>query len=251
MPANFTVMTYNVHSSIGMDRKISPRRIARIISRFRPDVVALQELDMGLRRTKMIDQAHFIAERLCMEYHFQSCMQVEDGGYGNAILSSLPMRLVKGGALPLHPHYNNKEPRGAVWVEVQAGGEPVQVVATHFGLNWQERIFQAETILGPEWLGHSECRTPVVLCGDLNAMPRSAAYRRLARSLHDVQRVVKGKRPQPTWPVLFPFLRIDHMFVSSDLAVEDVLVPRTPLTTVASDHLPMIVTISLRQQVTE
>src|SRR5690606_25634562 len=41
------VMTYNVHSCIGMDGKLDPERIARVIARARPDVVALQELDVG------------------------------------------------------------------------------------------------------------------------------------------------------------------------------------------------------------
>ena len=241
----FSIMTYNIHSSIGMDHRVSPRRIARVISRFKPDIVALQELDTGLRRSGMIDQAHFIAGRLEMEYHFHSSIQVEEGEYGNALLSRLPMRLIKGGRLPLHPHYNNLEPRGAVWVEVQVEGRPVQVISTHFGLNWQERLFQAETILGPEWLEHGECRCPLVLCGDFNMLPASAAYRRIARCLQDAQRKLKGRRPQPSWPVVFPFMRIDHIFISPDLAVMDIVVPRTPLTRAASDHLPLIASLEL------
>jgi len=58
MPKTFSVMTYNVHSCIGMDGQISPLRIAEVIGRYRPDVVALQELDAGLTRTDRIDQAY-------------------------------------------------------------------------------------------------------------------------------------------------------------------------------------------------
>ena len=245
MPASFTVMTYNVHSCIGMDRRLSPRRIARVIDRYQPDVVALQELDAGLLRTKKVDQAHFIAERLAMEYHFHSSIQVEEGGYGNGILSRFPMRLVKGGGLPLHPSYNNLEPRGAVWVEIHVAGRTVQVISTHFGLNWQERIFQAEVIRGPEWFGHPDCRHPVVLCGDFNMLPGSAAYRRITRRLRDAQRMLAGRRPQATWPVIFPFMRIDHLFVTTNLTVTGIAVPRTPLTLAASDHLPLIATLEL------
>ncbi|MEA3428697.1 MAG: hypothetical protein U9Q84_05690 [Thermodesulfobacteriota bacterium] len=32
------VMTYNIHSCIGVDRKISPERIAKIIARYEPDI---------------------------------------------------------------------------------------------------------------------------------------------------------------------------------------------------------------------
>src|SRR5690606_32470965 len=38
-----TVMTYNVHRCIGVDGKLSPERIARVIARHSPDIVVLQE----------------------------------------------------------------------------------------------------------------------------------------------------------------------------------------------------------------
>ena len=41
------VMTYNVHSCVGIDGRLSPRRVARVIARYQPDVVALQEVDVG------------------------------------------------------------------------------------------------------------------------------------------------------------------------------------------------------------
>ncbi len=64
------VMTYNVHSCVGMDGRLSTSRIARIIAQCRPDIVALQELDVGRGRTGGIDQAHAIAQELEMEFHF-------------------------------------------------------------------------------------------------------------------------------------------------------------------------------------
>jgi len=236
-------MTYNVHSSIGMDGKISPLRIARVIERCQPDVVALQELDSGLARTALVDQAHVIAHQLEMAYHFHPSFHVEEGGYGNAVLSRLPLRLVKAGPLPGHPT-RNFERRGAVWVEVEKGRHRLQIIATHFGLDRRERICQAQALTGPEWLGHPECDDPVVLCGDFNALPRSAAYRCLTRTLKDAQHGTKG-RPRGTFPVRLPLMRIDHLFLSPDLRVTQVQVPRTSLTRLASDHLPLIVTVEL------
>lgn len=245
MSKTISVMTYNVHSSIGMDGKISPLRIAEVIDQCNPDVVALQELDAGLVRTSLIDQAHLIALTLEMSYHFHACLQLEEGGYGNAVLSRFPLCLVKSGALPTEPVNSFFERRGVLWVEIEVAGRPIQILATHFGLNRKERISQAETITGPEWLGHPDCRAPVVLCGDFNSLPRSSAYRRVTRHLHDCQVGLKGTRPKGTWPVQLPLMRIDHLFVSSDLKVKSVTVPRTPLTRIASDHLPLIVVLEL------
>jgi len=244
MPKTISIMTYNVHSSIGMDGKVSPLRIARVIERCNPDVVTLQELDAGLERTSLVDQAHVIAHQLEMFYHFHASIQVEEGGYGNAILSRFPLHLVKAGPLPSHPE-RSFEGRGAVWVEIEHAGSKIQIITTHFGLDRRERLCQAETLAGPDWLGHPDCDAPVVVCGDFNALPRSAAYRRLTRDLKDAQRELKGSRPKGTFPVRLPLMRIDHLFLSPDLQVRKVTIPKTALTRIASDHLPLVVVLEL------
>lgn len=242
MSRTFSVMTYNVHSCIGTDGKISPLRIADVIDCLNPDIVALQELDAGLERTERTDQAHLIAQTLEMSFHFHSSIQVQEGGYGNAVLSRTPVRLVKAGPVPAEPVHPAYERRGAVWAEVELHGAKVQVLATHFGLNRRERVLQALAMTGPEWMGHSECRAPAVLCGDFNALAGSSVYRLLTRDLADVQRL-KGRVPRGTWPVQLPFMRIDHLFVTPNLKVRSVTVPRTALTRVASDHLPLMATL--------
>ena len=63
------------------------------------------------------------------------------------------------------------EPRGAICVEIELGGRCFQVINTHLSLSPRERRIQAEALLGPEWLGHPDCRAPRVLCGDFNAAP--------------------------------------------------------------------------------
>ncbi|UFS69185.1 endonuclease/exonuclease/phosphatase family protein [Geomonas sp. RF6] len=247
MPKTLTIMTYNVHSSIGMDGKASPLRIAEVIDVLNPDVVAMQELDARLVRTDMIDQAHLIARTLQMYYHFHPSLQVEEGEgeYGNAILSRFPVRLVKAGPLPEEPVHASFERRGALWTEIEVEGSPLQIVTTHFGLNRRERLLQAQAITGEEWIGSTGCTPPLVLCGDFNAVPGSGAYRRLTKGLRDAQRELQWQMPFGTWPVRFPMLRIDHLFISEGLAVRAVKVPRTPLTRVASDHLPLLVTVEL------
>ncbi|HJV35048.1 endonuclease/exonuclease/phosphatase family protein [Geomonas sp.] len=245
MSKTFSIMTYNVHSCIGTDGQLSPLRIAEVIDHYNPDVVALQELDAGLERTQRIDQAHLIAQTLEMSFHFHSSIQVQEGGYGNAILSRSPVRLIKAGAVPAEPVHPNYERRGAIWAEVELAGSRIQIIATHFGLNKRERVCQAQALTGPEWLTHSECRPPAILCGDFNALPVSFAYRVLAGSIDDVQRRLKGRRPKGTFPVQFPFMRIDHLFVTPDIKVKSISVPKTALTRLASDHLPLVATLEL------
>jgi endonuclease/exonuclease/phosphatase family metal-dependent hydrolase len=226
-----------VRRCLGTDGLLSPRRIAEVIAAFEPDVVALQELDVGRVRTGAVDQAHEVAHQLGMSFHFNPSLRVMEELYGDAILTPRPCTLVKAGRLP---GIGAREPRGALWAAVDAGGVTLQVINTHLGLTVRERLAQIETLLGPEWLGHPACQDPMILIGDFNTLPRSRAYRRLTRHLVDAQRAQPRPRPRPTFPSRMPILRIDHAFVGRGVEVVGSAVPRTPLTRVASDHLPLV-----------
>jgi endonuclease/exonuclease/phosphatase family metal-dependent hydrolase len=240
------IMTYNVHSCIGMDGKFSPGRIARVIALYEPDIVALQELDVGRLRTGEIDQAHVIAHELEMDYHFHPAFRLEEEKYGDAVLTHHSMRLVQAQGLPSLPNRPDLEPRGALWVAVIVNGCEIQLINTHLGLSYRERLLHADTLLGPEWLGHPECRAPAILCGDFNAMPGSTVYRRISGPLHDAQMLLDSHQPQRTWFGRYPVSRIDHVFVSDKITVLGVKVPRTELTCMASDHLPLIVDVAIQ-----
>ncbi|MDP2112374.1 MAG: endonuclease/exonuclease/phosphatase family protein [Thiobacillus sp.] len=239
------VMTYNVHSCVGMDGKLDVERIARVIARARPDVVALQELDVGRERSLGMDQAQLIARYLEMEFHFHPAMHLEEERYGDAILTHLPQRLVKAGSLPGLAGKPHLEPRGALWVAVDLHGREVQIINTHMGLYPRERIAQVEALLGRDWLAHEQCREPVILCGDFNALPSSPVCRRLGGPLRDAQAEVKHCRPQATFSSRLPQMRIDHIFISHGLEVSGIEVPHSELARVASDHLPLIAEIRL------
>lgn len=242
------IMTYNVHSCIGMDGKLSPERIARTIAMHAPDIVALQELDAGKTRTDGVDQAHRIAECLEMNFHFHPAIHVEEERYGDAVLTALPMRTVKAGSLPTLPAKRWREPRGALWVAIEAFGAEIQLINTHLGLSPGERRMQADALLGPDWLAHPDCREPVILCGDFNALPSAGICRRIRKRLNDAQRVADGHRPKNTFFGRLPAARIDYVFVDPMLRVEQVQVPKTQFARVASDHLPVIVDVSLRTE---
>lgn len=235
------ILTYNVRRCLGTDGRLSPGRIADVIATYEPDVVALQELDVGRARTGGIDQAHAIAQALGMQMHFHASLRVLEEEYGNAILTHRPSRLIKAGPLPGGTGRFAPEPRGALWAAVNLGGTEVQIMTTHLGLRRQERLAQVDHLLGPQWLGHSACREPVILLGDFNASPRSRAYQRLTSRLRDAQTEVPHQRAKLTFPSRLPILRIDHAFVSRSIQVMRVESVRSPIARVASDHLPLMV----------
>ena len=238
------IMTYNVHRCVGMDGKLDVARTAKVIAQHRPDIVALQELDVGRMRTGLVDQAHAIAELVGMRFHFHPAFQVEEESYGDAILSAAPMRLVKAGPLPGSRAVRGLEPRGALWVKIELDGAELDVVNTHLGLVPHEQRAQADALISAQWLAHADFADPAILLGDFNATQHHGAYRRLVARLRDAQFAVRRRR-LPTFPSRFPMLRIDHVFISRSIAVTGVHAPRGGLTRIASDHLPLVVDFRL------
>lgn len=239
------IVTYNVHSCIGLDGRLSPQRIARVLADLSPDVVALQELDVGRSRTGGADQAAAIAQALCMEMHFAPCMEVTGELYGNAVLSRLPMKLMKAERFPTLAATH--EPRGALWVKVQQGTHTIDVITTHLGLTRSERLSQTERLLGPDWVRNPHCGPYVVLCGDLNAGPASPEYGRMASTLQDSQVAGGLQKPRRTWFSPFPLARLDHVFVSSSIDVQGTDLIATATARVASDHLPLVADLRLSE----
>ena len=239
------IVTYNVHRCVGNDRRLDVGRVAAVLAQLNPDIVALQELDVGRARTGHVDQAHEIARRLEMSHHFHAALQVEEERYGDAILTCYPERLVKSAPLPGHPRMRALEPRGALWVEVDVDGRPLQVINTHLGLVPREQQIQASALAGPGWLEQPDCGWPAILLGDFNATASSVVYRTLTSRLQPARRLARRKEPSSTFPSPLPVLRIDHLFVSPGIEVQTVFAPFDPLTRVASDHLPLVMDFEL------
>lgn len=207
--------------------------------------MALQEVDVGRPQSEGLDQAHMIAHKLEMDYYFHAAWQVEEEKYGNAVLSRFPMELVDVAQLPQSGD-RMSEPRGVMRVELTVHGQLIRLVNTHLGLSSRERSLQVDELLGGAWFADANEDKPLLLCGDLNMLPRSAAYRQIAGHLRDAQVAMDGHRPAATWSSAYPLGRVDHVFVSDHFDVVNVEIRRSQLARTASDHLPALVELSLR-----
>src|SRR4051794_27446661 len=77
------VVTYNVHKCRGMDGRTNIHRIAEVLRDVNADVVALQEA--------VDPQAETIAAELGLSYCTGENRKHHGYGYGNAVLSRLPV----------------------------------------------------------------------------------------------------------------------------------------------------------------
>lgn len=246
------VMTYNIHGGVGSDGRCEPGRVAEVIRRFGPDVVALQEVDVGQCRSGHLDQAGHIAELTNLSAHFTSARDTDGGRYGNAILTHHPYELRAEGILPVR----RGEVRAAQWLRLSLPEGYLDVVNTHLSLHFFERLEQARALFSDDPALPEVGREPapfaalrgtldrLILCGDFNAGALSPIYFWLRHRLCDAQRA-GGRSARATWPARCPLLRLDHVWLGRDLRVDRVEVPRDHVIERASDHLPIVVDLTI------
>src|SRR5688572_23492710 len=123
-----TVLTYNIHHGEGSDGKIDLERIARIITAKKADLVALQEVDKGTKRSGGVDQAKELGRLTGMNYVFGRAIDHQGGEYGQAILSRWP---IKEHAVHALPQREGRERRIAVVAKIDAPITNLVFASTH------------------------------------------------------------------------------------------------------------------------
>ena len=221
-----------------MDRQRSEARIAEVIAESSVDIVGLQELDLGRRRSAGVDQTRIIAEQLGWYSHFHPAMRRSDEHYGNAILSRYQLSLRRAVELPGRPPFFCRESRAAIKVNVETNLGNVHIINTHLGLGWRERVSQAQLFTSAEWRAAIASDIPLILLGDFNSLRGSGPYRTLTRCLRDVRELVEATGPIRTFPTRFPLLAVDHIFVNEAVQPLSITVHCSSLARIASDHFP-------------
>lgn len=229
-------MTFNIESGVrGLDG------VAEVIRGARPDIVALQEVDLGSSRAGGLDQTAVLAERTGLPYHAHfRTTDLFGGAYGIALLSRFPLEAMEQYPLPVPP---GAEPRTVVHALMQVAGREVSVYLTHLirrPFNGEARVRQSALIAA---LLAKDPR-PKLLMGDLNDDPDSQPVRLLRREITDVA-AASGQGLDGTFPLPLPFapaLRIDYVFACDEF----VPVRSAVLHVGASDHYPVIADLRLK-----
>ena len=247
--AQLRVMSYNVYGCVDTQRQVNVAKVARIVGDSGADIVALQEVDTEGPADANRSQAQRIAETLGMGYRYLPIEKAGRHTYGLAVLSRYPITRSEVTLLPnLHAKLSLRK-RGAMRVEVTTPHGCLDLINTHWSVFKLERYFQLKALLGWSGLARRPALAPLVFCGDLNARPASMVIRTLSRYMTDVQSALASRQPQATFPSTVPVFRIDHIFVSHHCEVVQTEVIRNGETLSASDHLPLIAHLKLRQQV--
>jgi endonuclease/exonuclease/phosphatase family metal-dependent hydrolase len=228
----FSVVSYNIHECVGNDGRRDASRIARIIKESRADVIGLQEVhsDLSGGDDEELHQMDYLAKATGLQAVAGTAFQRRNGDFGNILLTNRPILNVQ----KLDLSIPGREPRGALDVDLEIGGETVRVIVTHLGLRPGERRFQVKRLL----LALSDARTRiVVILSDINEwLPNSRSLRWLQEHFGQTPRL-------RTFPSRFPVFPLDRIWVSPPSALVHLAIFNTPLTRIASDHLPLKATI--------
>ena len=227
-----TILTYNIHKAIGTDRKFDPERIAQVCEAEQADIVALQEVDNGVPRSRHLDLAAVLGERLGFHHRVGTNVKLKVGTYGNATLSRWPFSIGKNIDLT----WTIKKKRGCLSDIVHTPEGDLLVMNFHLGLSRIERHFQWKKLLASDFL-QKHRDMPAVLLGDSNERTRYLDTFLPTTGFFNAAGETRSNTK--TWPSFAPIWNLDKVFLNEPCGVVHYEVVRNKLTRVASDHLPV------------
>ncbi len=238
-------MTWNIAAGSG-----GLPALAEVIRDARPDVVALQEVDVHWStRSAFADQAAELGDALDMQVRFGAIYQLPGAAtaplreFGLAILSRHPIVEFRNHVIPrLSTQSTATEPEllpGFLEATVQMDGARMRVFNTHLDYRADSRVRVRQVAAMLQLL--NQAAGPVVLMGDLNAPPTAAELQPLFSRLRDVWREPGGVGAGLTYPAANPVRRIDYILTSPYLRALEVRV----LPVQVSDHRPVVASVEM------
>jgi len=230
------IVTYNIHRSRGMDRRVQPERIAEVLAAVDADIIALQEV-IGPGPSGS-GHAESIGAALGMGWVMAPARELRRHQFGNVVLSRFPIRDHAQHDLS----WEHSEPRNSQRAAIDVGPGRVQIYNVHFGTALRERRYQAGRLA--TWVHDRRVAGPKIVLGDFNEWARGLAADILGERLRSVDLFPHVKRRR-TYPGFFPLLHLDHIYYLGNVEIRHISLPRTRLAKMASDHLPLVAEIRL------
>jgi len=236
----FRIATYNIHKCRGLDGRVHPERVARVLEEVNADIVSLQEVVSHEGAAVADHQADFLAGRLGLFGAMGETRKHLGGAYGNVTLSRWDFKLVR----PIDITIGRREQRVALRTDIRLGGHVLHIFNIHLGTAVRERREQAIRLVDRDLLRSIDISGPRIVLGDFNEWVRGLVTRTLISEFHLTDLRIYLKRTR-SYPALLPFLNLDHIYFDHHLRVEKAFFHRSRRSLIASDHLPLVADLVL------
>lgn len=223
------IVSYNIRNCMGMDRVTDYDRVADVINKLQPAVVAIQEIDSVTGRSGQADVLRELSERTLMHRVYAPAINYDGGKYGIGVLSK--EKPVSSKYLPLP---GREEKRALLIVEFSR----YVFACTHLSLTDEDQMSSLAIIRDEA----KKTDKPFILAGDLNAQPESSFIKELQK---DFQLLTNPKNA--TFPAPEPNKCIDYIALYN--TGKDKVTPLTNYVVnepVASDHRPVLAEIRFK-----
>jgi endonuclease/exonuclease/phosphatase family metal-dependent hydrolase len=235
------VLVYNIHAGKDAGGVDNLDGVVALVRETNADLVLLQEVDQGTRRSGNVDQPAVLAQRTGFHAAFGSALDYDGGEYGVAILSRWPIARDTLFHLPVNPPQQRSggshEPRGALRAEIVSPHGRLTVFTTHIDASREDFWRLQEGRVIATLIADARRTNPLVMIGgDLNSTPESTVQQELrAAGLRDAHAEC-GRGDGLTYPADSAVKRIDYLYLTGELRCTraEVIVSRV------SDHRPII-----------
>lgn len=241
--ATLKVMSYNIHHSNPPSKPniIDIDATVNVIEAEKPDILALQEVDVNTERSGAINQAQVIASKLRMHhYFFAKAIDHQGGEYGVAILSKFPLSETTVHRLPSKLG-SGGEPRVLATANVTLpDGTVIRFGSTHLDAQSDpaNRLLQIEKIAGIA----SDEKLPFIIAGDFNATSGSEVITILDNQFKRTCQICA-----PTIPATTPTKAIDFIAYRHPSNKFSVASHKVVNEAYASDHRPIVAVINIEE----
>ena len=139
------IITLNIAHGKGLDVIVDIERQAEIINKYKPDIVFLQEIDMYTKRAGDRNQIREFSKRIYLPYcSMESNITLEDGYYGDGIISRFPISFSVNYLMPLTDL--NHEQRGILCNRISLGTAKINLFSVHLSTYYDERVLACKEL---------------------------------------------------------------------------------------------------------
>ncbi len=235
------MVTYNTHKSRGLDGRIRPERIVKVLKNLNADVIALQEVWSYTEGPLRKDQARYLSEHLQLSCCVGETRKYRGGIYGNIILTRFPILFTQTYDLTVV----QREERGCLRADLEVPGAGLlHVFNIHLGTGYFERkrqskLIEVTIVKNPELNGGKR-----IVMGDFNEWTLGPTTKLLQEQFRSVDAATV--HPLKSYPGIMPMLTLDHIYFDPSLKLKRLTIYRSPLALIASDHLPVVADFDIK-----